>query len=91
MARLNWAYMYLLLGILGLTTTAVNANVIAQKSTDCECFNATSSANNMDVCRDNVVQCVNTVSDRPAACYVLWTTDNLTGIVLSIGFGLIIF
>lgn len=73
--------LYLFFGFLGLT--AINANVIAQKPVDCECFNSTANANNQDVCRDNVVRCANADSDRPAACFVLWATDNLTGIVLS--------
>lgn len=77
----SWAKFCLLFGTLGLTTTAISANVLT-KSVDCECFNTTANANSQDVCRDNVVRCYNTDSDRPAACFVLWATDNITGTVL---------
>lgn len=76
-----WSNLYLIYGILGLSTFAVDANVITTKSVDCECFNTTTNANSQDVCRDNVVRCYNTDSDRLPACFVLWATDNLTGIV----------
>lgn len=59
--------------------TATNANVITSKVVECECFNSTHT-NSQDVCRDNVVRCINSDSERPSSCFVLWATDNLTGL-----------
>lgn len=48
---------------------------IDKKSVLCGCFNST----NQDECKNNVAECRNTESDRPGACFVLWSTDNVTG------------
>lgn len=74
----SWKYFELIIiGVLGLTT--INANVITSKAVDCECFNNTAHTNSQDDCKDGIVKCVNTDSDRPGACFVLWATDNVTG------------
>lgn len=66
----SFCFVYLMLAF-----TATNANVITSKGVDCECFNST-----QDVCRDNVARCVNSDSERPGSCFVLWATDHLTGL-----------
>lgn len=54
----------------------ISANVISPKSIECECFNS-SHTNSQDICKDDIVKCSD--SDRPSSCFVLWTTDNMTG------------
>lgn len=76
----------LLFGILGLSAISISTNVITQKSMSCECFNTSTNANNQSACQDNVVQCGNTDSNRPSACFVLWSMDSLTGTVLPYSF-----
>lgn len=57
--------------------TATNAKVITSKVIECECFNMT---NSQTECRDNVMQCGNNDSKLPSSCFVVWSTNNLTGL-----------
>lgn len=73
-----WECLYLIIGVLGLTVTS--SNVITSKAVECECLQTnTTNTSNLEQCKDNVQRCTNSDSDRPGACFVLWATNNITG------------
>lgn len=50
------------------------ASLAGSQTVQCECYNASSNSQ----CKNNVTECAASDSNKPQACFVLWTRDNKT-------------